>query len=85
MTSPDPRLPTRSSVPPFTLGAVTWTCWVEDGGRYVWRCPEGRLAVARTGRDWRAAVAGRDVGHAYVSPKAAMLAAMAADQQRRVA
>lgn len=36
-----------ADVPLFTLGPVTWRCWVLDDGCYEWRSEGGRGAAGR--------------------------------------
>lgn len=68
-----------SSAPPFSLGAVTFRCWVTaKGQRYEWRSECGRFVAGRSGAEFWARADGRGTGDRHRSLKAAMEAAIAA-------
>jgi hypothetical protein len=72
------------TAPPFTAGSITFRCWIIDGGhRLEWRSADGELRVGRNvgkATHW-AMAADRPAGHAHRSLKAAMLAAVDADER----
>lgn len=71
-----------SSAPPFSLGAITFRCWVTDGGqRYEWRSECGRFVAGRSGAEFWARADGRGAGDRHLSLRAAMAAAIAAGRK----
>jgi len=76
-----------ADVPPFTLGAVTWRCWVIDEDRYEWRSEGGRGAAGRnegSATCW-ASLDGIVVEAAASTLREAMHAASAAARRRTAA
>lgn len=66
-----------SSAPPFTIGDVTWRCWVTDGGqRYEWRSECGRFIAGRSGAEYWSRADGRPCGNQHHTLRAAMVAAI---------
>ena len=77
----------KSDIPPYRVGKLEFHCWSVDGGdRYQWATPGGRGLVGRnvgSGTCW-ARVDGVEIGSAFPSLRAAMLA-IAMQQERRAA
>jgi len=66
-----------SSVPAFTTGAVTWRCWITDGGqRYEWRSTCGKFRAGRALAFCWARSGDRIVGKAYKTLSDAMHAVL---------
>lgn len=67
-----------SSAPPFTIGDVTFRCWItDDGQRFEWRSECGHYVAGRSGALYWARGNGRDAGHQHKSLRSAMEAAIA--------
>lgn len=77
----------HASVPDFTLGDMTWQCWIATDGEhnwYEWRSVEGDMAAWREGNRWRARNGERTSQHTYDRLIDAMWAAQH-DRERRAA
>lgn len=63
------RIPT---IPDFTIEGVTFGCWADETGSFVWRSACGGAETGREGRAYWARVAGRTLGAGFVSLRLAM-------------
>lgn len=62
-----------SSAPTFSLGSVTFRCWVTDNGqRYEWRSTCGRYFAGRNGAHHWSSTDRNLVGSEFPTLKAAM-------------
>lgn len=74
--SPEVALPSVSDVPEFTVGRVTFRCWIVNGA-YEWRSVCGRFRAGRRGAWCWSSAHGRELGQQYSSLGAAMTGAVA--------
>lgn len=72
-TAARPRdLRVRSSAPPYSIGDLTFECWiVENGQRYVWETACG-YAITREGRHFHAVADRQSIARHCLSLKHAM-------------
>lgn len=74
----------RSGAPDFVRDGITWQCWVDGEGSYVWKTTDGSLSVGRVGKEFWAKIGERKSRFQYARLLDAMIAAMA-EKRRKAA